>query len=352
MMEAGVLFEELSGEHGDLGVITLNRPDVLNSLNMAMIKAMHTQLQQWAKATHIKAVVVRAVPGRAFCAGGDLRMIYEHRQVPMDASIFFRDEYQLNRFIFHYPKPYIAFLDGVTMGGGVGISIHGSHRVVTENLLFAMPETGIGFFPDVGGSYFLPRLPGHLGFYLGLVGARIGGDDCVFLGIAQEKVPHDALPDLLQALAEADLEQEAGTRVSSVIRQFAVQAGDSRFITQQTVLADCFGFSTMEDIIAALTQAEHEVAYQTLLALQKKSPTSLKVTLRALHMGRQLEFDACMRQEYRLASRFLERHDFMEGIRALIIDKDQQVKWSPDSLEKVTPDEIAAYFAPFTSELS
>src|SRR3989338_2126316 len=192
-----VLFEEIAGQGGHLGVITLNRPQILNSLNQTMIDAMYAQLNKWAIAPDIKAVVIRAAPGRAFCAGGDLRFTYERfkNKDPL-LSTFFRDEYQLNRLIYHFPKPYIALLDGITMGGGVGISIHGSHRVATENLLFAMPETGIGFFPDVGGTYFLPRLPGRIGYYLGLTGARIKTDDCVTLGISQHKVTRDKLSAL------------------------------------------------------------------------------------------------------------------------------------------------------------
>src|SRR3990167_2591411 len=197
-----VLFDEMKGEGGNLGLITLNRPEVLNSLNQSMIHAMHDQLKIWAAADDIKAVVIRPADGRAFCAGGDIRSTYA-RRLEKDAALprFFYDEYQLNRTIHHYPKPYIAFLDGITMGGGVGISIHGSHRVATDRLLFAMPETGIGFFPDVGGTYFLPRLKGQMGFYLGLTGARINADDCIGLGITQHKVSEHDLSNILAALA-------------------------------------------------------------------------------------------------------------------------------------------------------
>ena len=175
MTNDDVIFTEIKGRLGDIGLITLNRPRALNSLTLEMIKAIHRELLAWRKANHIKAVMINAVPGRAFCAGGDLRLTYERMQAK-EAHIahFFWDEYELNCCIFHYPKPYIALLDGITMGGGVGISIHGSHRVATDKLVFAMPETGIGFFPDVGASYFLPRLPHQFGFYLGLTGARIG----------------------------------------------------------------------------------------------------------------------------------------------------------------------------------
>src|SRR3990167_2553754 len=195
-----ICFADLPGREGNLGVITLNRPKALNALNHNMLLAMHEALQRWADDREIKAVVVRAAPGRAFCAGGDLRWVYERHLANESYLQFFKDEYQLNSAIYHYPKPYIAFLDGITMGGGAGISINGSHCVATEQLLFAMPETGIGFFPDVGGTYFLSHLPGKLGWYLGLTGARIGCDDCVAAGLVQHKVQEAAWPAVVDQL--------------------------------------------------------------------------------------------------------------------------------------------------------
>jgi enoyl-CoA hydratase len=219
-----VLFDEYEGKDGNLGIITLNRPEVLNSLNHDMIEAMHKQLIQWATAAHIKAVIIKAVPGRAFCAGGDIRLTYDRcKKHDPAAAEFFQDEYQLNRCIFHFPKPYIALLDGITMGGGVGISIHGSHRVATEKLLFSMPETGIGFFPDVGGTYFLPRLPGNTGIYLGLTGARIHSDDCVALGLTQHKVASEQLSQLIAALAQQSFGANANEAVTQVIQQFQME---------------------------------------------------------------------------------------------------------------------------------
>lgn len=348
-----VLFEEISGTGGNLGLMTLNRVDVLNSLNHAMVQAMYAQLQTWATADHIKAVVIKAAEGRAFCAGGDLRLTYERCKAKNGPSMsgFFRDEYHLNRCIFHYPKPYIALLDGITMGGGVGISMHGSHRVATDRLLFAMPETGIGFFPDVGGTYFLPRLVGKVGFYLGLTGARIASDDCVALGIAEQKVAREDLPILIQALAKQAFRDNAKATVSHVIEQFKVASQPSPLTLQQTVIDDCFSATTVENIVLQLQQSNSQIGKDAVIAMAKKSPSSLKITLLALQRGKNLDFDACMRDEYRLVSRFLEGHDFIEGIRALIIDKDQKPKWDPSRLEEVKPSLIEKYFSPLNEEL-
>ena len=346
-----VLFEEMHGVDGHVGIITLNRPEVLNSLNAAMIAAMYPQLKVWADAAAIKAVIIRAAPGRAFCAGGDLRLTHQ-RYHAKDPALphFFRDEYQLNRLIHHYPKPYIALLDGITMGGGVGISIHGSHRVATERLLFAMPETGIGFFPDVGGTYFLPRLSGRMGYYLGLTGARLSSDDCVSLTLAQYKVTPSDLPALIEKIAATSLKGDAKAIVSHIIAAFKVAIPPSALLEQQTEIDRCFSFNTMEEVVAALSTATGPACLAAMGALQKKSPTSLKVTLAALHQGAALDFDACMHQEYRLACHFTEGHDFIEGIRAVIIDKDQQPKWRPDTLAGVSPQAVARYFSPTANE--
>jgi len=347
-----VLFYEMPGHEGNLGVITLNRPQVLNSLNPAMIHAMYGNLQRWAIDNSIKAVVIRAAEGRAFCAGGDLRMTYEYHQANKEAVLaFFRDEYQLNRLIFHYPKPYIALLDGITMGGGVGISIHGSHRVATDRLLFAMPETGIGFFPDVGGSYFLPRLPGYSGFYLGLMGTRLISDDCVALGIAQNKIASDSLQGLIEALAQCSFGNKPRETVTEIIAPFAVSTKSSTLLQQQSEIDECFSKLTMEEIVNALAVSSSPLCEEAALMSAKKSPTSLKVSLSALQRGKDLDFDACMRQEFRLAQHFIMGHDFREGIRAVIIDKDQTPHWQPSSLADVTDQQVEKYFSPLSAEL-
>lgn len=347
MPQNDVLFEEMSGRGGDLGIMTLNRPQALNSLNHTMILSMLSQLKTWADASHIKAVVIRAAEGRAFCAGGDLKSIYD-AMLTRDPSMttFFRDEYQLNRFIFHFPKPYIALLDGITMGGGAGVSIHGSHRVATERLLFAMPETGIGFFPDVGGTYFLPRLIGQLGYYLGLTGARLTSDDCVALGIATQKIARESMADLIQALAQAVFSTQPNDSVTSIIQSFAIPVEPSALLEQRTAIDACFSKENVESILSHLNVSTHSICKEAYSAMQKKSPLSLKITLRALREGRQLDFDACMCQEYHLVCRFLQGHDFTEGVRAVLIDKDQAPLWKPNTLEDVTMDQIETYFSP------
>lgn len=347
-----VLFSEITGMDGNIGVMTLNRPDVLNSLNHSMIHAMHAQLKKWAHESSIKAVVIRAVEGRAFCAGGDLRLTYERSLTKHSARTdFFYDEYQLNKCIFHYPKPYIAFLDGITMGGGVGVSIHGSHRVATDKLLFAMPETGIGFFPDVGGTYFLPRLPGLIGYYLGLTGARLKIDDALQVGVVTHKVDSSSLPMLLQAIADTPFTGDAKQAVSAIIQPFTTLANASTLMQEKSHIDQCFGKSSMEDIVAALKQSSAVICHEAQTLLEKKSPTSLKVTLRAFELAKALSFDQVMQQEYRLSTHFLNNHDFVEGIRAVIIDKDQHPHWKPAALGEVSVASVDAYFSAVEREL-
>lgn len=347
-----VLFEEMSGEGGDLGIIILNRPKSLNSLNHDMIHAIQPMLEKWAIAENIKAVVIRSVEGRAFCAGGDLRLTYE-RAINKNPAMteFFYDEYQLNKTIHHFPKPYIALLDGITMGGGVGLSIHGSHRVATEHLLFAMPETGIGFFPDVGGTYFLPRLPGEIGMYLGLTGARIKADDCVAIGIANHKVPRDKIEDLVKALAATTFIGDAKNAVTSIIANFSDNIQGSDLLAAQQSIAACFSSDNIETMLEIMESSAQHLCQEAAKMMKMKSPTSLKVTLRALRQGKSMDFDTCMRQEYRLVARFLMGHDFIEGIRAVIIDKDQTPRWIPSILSEVDDITVKNYFSPLEKEL-
>lgn len=346
-----VIFEVIAGKGGDVGIISLNRPTALNSLNLEMVHAMHAQLKLWASDVDIKAVIVRAVPGRAFCAGGDLRTTYESMQAKSQGAIhFFRDEYKLNSIIYHFPKPYIALLDGITMGGGVGISIHGSHRVATEKLMFAMPETGIGFFPDIGATYFLPRLSGKLGYYLGLTGARLNADDSVALGLAQYKVNAAVIPNLIEAIAQHQFVADAKASVSKILQAFQQSVASTKILEQQPEIDRCFSHRTMEEILASLQQASGSLCMEAAAVLPKKSPTSLKVSLRALQQGAELDFDTCMQLEYRLASHFAQGYDFKEGIRAVIIDKDQTPHWQPSTLAGVTEEVVERYFTPLVEE--
>lgn len=352
-MEHDVLFREIAGSDGSLGLITLNRPAVLNSLNRTIITEMLTQLTSWATNDTIKAVVITGSGERAFCAGGDLRLTYDfHQQKSEMITAFFKEEYRLNSLIFHYPKPYIAFLNGITMGGGVGVSIHGSHRIATERLSFAMPETGIGLFPDVGGTYFLPRLPHRFGVYLGLTGARITADDCVALNIAQHKMPSLSFESFLTALADTPFSPNAKQTVTDIIAQFEIPALPSSLLAEGKHIEFAFSENNIETILTKLEDATHPVLKNAFDILQKKSPTSLKVTLAALLKGEQMSFDACMQQEYCLVTHFLHGHDFFEGIRAVIIDKDQKPAWNPARLADISDAMVSRYFEPMNQAVT
>lgn len=340
-----ILFEEISGHDGSLGLITLHRPSVLNALNHTMFIALDQQLAYWETAAHIKAVVIRASEGRAFCAGGDIRHAYQ-LGMAKDPNLltFFTDEYNLNQRIHYFPKPYIALLNGITMGGGAGVSMHGSHRVATEKLIFAMPETSIGFFPDVGASYFLSRLPGKIGLFLGLTGERINYADCLAVGLATHVVSPDSLIDLVQSLAETSLKQNSDAVVSDVINHFSVPVEKSDLITHKNEIDFCFSKKSVEEIIDALEHYPDAWCEQMANVLNLKSPTSLKVALSQLQQGAKLSFEACMAMEKRLVKHFLQNRDFFEGVRAAIIDKDQMPVWQPGCLHEVTNEMVAQYF--------
>lgn len=328
---------------GQLGVITLARPKALNALTEDMVLALSQQLAKWRNDPAIGAVVIKAVPGRAFCAGGDIRHVADAVQSGHVELItpFFAAEYRLNWRIKHYPKPYIALIDGIVMGGGVGVSVHGRSRVVTENAVFAMPETGIGMFPDVGGTYFLPRLPAHLGYYLGLTGQRLKGTDCVTAGVATTFVSAGRLDTLFDALVAV-----TDGNYAAVIDEFgAPPEHDGGLASRAERL---FGDGDASAIVARLQRDDPELA----IDLAGKSPLAVCVTLEQLRRGAELDFAGCMQLEFGLVQRLLARPDFVEGVRALIIDKDKAPRWSHNSVADVTADEVAACFAPVTPALS
>jgi enoyl-CoA hydratase len=338
---------------GALGVITLDRPKALNALDNAMCLAIDDALVTWAKDDTVAAVVIRSSSGRAFCAGGDVRMVREHGlarrrgESKVDpTNDFFRDEYRMNRRIKTFPKPFVALMDGITMGGGVGLSIHGSHRVATETSLWAMPETAIGLFPDVGTSYALPRLPGEFGTYLALTGARLGPADLKALGIATAIAPGMALPNLIQALIDGldATTQNPGETVSAIIDRHAINGETAALIHHRATIDRCFKFDAVETIMDALRAEPGDFAAETRAILSAMSPTSLKVTLREMRRGRDLDFDACLRMEYALARSMLEGHDFYEGVRAQLVDKDKKPFWRPASLDLVDEDMVDGYF--------
>ena len=333
---------------GGLGTILLDRPKALNALTMEMILAMRAQLAAWAGDDSIKAVVIEGAGEKAFCAGGDVRALYDSRKDPHSTyrADFYREEYHLNREIFRFPKPYIALIDGIDMGGGVGVSVHGSHRVVTERTLFAMPETGIGLFPDVGGGYFLPRLPRAFGVYMGLTGARVKAADCRAVGIATHYVPSEMLPELKSALAKAQIGSDAASDVAAVLETYAADPGPSAYAGQMEEIEHFFGAGSVHAIVAALEQDNGEFAKKTLETLRGKCPLSLCVSCRQMREGGELEFEDVMVMEYRLSQRFMSDTEFFEGIRAIIVDKDNAPRWRHEKVEDVTFAEIERFFAP------
>jgi enoyl-CoA hydratase/carnithine racemase len=326
----------LCRKEGALGRITLNRPKALNSLTRDMCVEIKRALDEWADTTEVKAVLIDAVPGRAFCAGGDIRALYDDGA--KYAPQFYAAEYRMNTRIKHYPKPYVAMIDGICMGGGVGVSVHGSHRAVSENVTFAMPETAIGFFPDIGGSFFLPRLPGELGTYLALTGARLKAADLIYAGIATHYVPSAKAPAIAGGLA-------AGETADGILSMLSENAGEAPLARHRAAIGRAFAQSSVENILVAL-EKEGEWGRETANVLRTKSPMAMKITFREMREGKKLQFDDCMRLEYRLAVRAAVSHDFREGVRAVLVDKDQSPKWNPPSLEQVSGAQIAAYFAP------
>jgi enoyl-CoA hydratase len=252
----------------------------------------------------------------------------------------------MNARLHHFTKPYVALLDGITMGGGVGVSVHGSHRVVTERTVFAMPETGIGFFPDVGATYVLPRLRGALGMYLGLTGARLGAADCIWSGLGSWYVPSERLEEVEARLAETDLSGDAHARVRSVLDDLSADPGPPPLAEQRDRIDACYGRKDLGAVLQALGTEETGWGQAQLEQLSTKSPTSLAVTFRQLQQGAALGFDDAMRLEYRLVPRFLAGHDFREGVRALIVDKDGRPNWRPARLEGVSAADVEAYFRP------
>lgn len=348
-MTSDVLLET----RGPLGLVTLNRPKALNALDLGMIRALHPQLAAWAKDARIRAVVIRGAGGRAFCAGGDVRAVALSLDTPVPpgeaplSDAFFREEYALNHLIHHFPKPYVALVDGICMGGGLGLSVHGSHRVVTERLVLAMPETGIGLFPDVGGGWFLPRFPGEAGTYLGLTGARCNAADALWLGYATQHVEHSRLDGLVDALAAADWESGAAHDVATrVLSGFHTDTGASPLSAHAEEINRCFAASRVEDILTALDAEGTDWARETRATLARMSPSSLKVTLRQLRLCRALPYDEAVTVEFRLSQHCTARHDFREGIRAVLVDKDQKPRWRPASLAEVSDADVEACFAP------
>lgn len=334
---------------GHLGVVTLDRPRALNALTHGMVQALSRQLAAWKDDPQVAAVLVKAVPGRAFCAGGDIRAVADLvREHGVEAATpFFRDEYRMNWRVGNFPKPYVALLDGITMGGGVGISVHGSHRVVTENTDFAMPETGIGFFPDVGGTWFLPRCPGEVGMWLGLTGARLDGPGSLEAGVGTHAVPAARLEELEALLAERLGEgAEAGAVVEACLAELAGPIGEPALPGLRARIDHCFAGGSVEEVLELLGNEPTGFGAEQLAALATKSPLSVRVAFAQLRRGRGLSFADCLALEYRMVHRVLAAGDFLEGVRALIVDKDRRPRWRHASLKDVPAAEVEAVFEP------
>ncbi len=341
MPSPNVLFQT----SGAIGLITLNRPEQLNALNDSMCVAIRTQLSVWEKIEAIKAVVITGRGEKAFCAGGDIRAAYDLRDQPDQWAHFLVHEYGLNQAIYHFSKPYIALMQGVTMGGGVGLSVNGKYRIATETLKFAMPETGIGFFPDVGASYFLSRCPEKMGYYLGLTGSVINAADAHQIGLVDKIISSEAIPDLLDQLVQAEWSDDADVTVNQVLNAFTAPDIAACLTAHYPTIKRCFSKTSVEAIIAALEKESDEWSETTAQLLQTRSPTSLKVVLAQLNRGALLDFDACMQMEYHIACHFLKGTDFFEGIRAAVIDKDRTPRWQPATLADVNEERIAHYFS-------
>ncbi|SOB87425.1 enoyl-CoA hydratase [Sphingomonas guangdongensis] len=334
--------EVLIEVEGKIGRIRLNRPRALHALTMDMCRAMLAAVQAWREETSVETIIIDHAEGRGFCAGGDIRAIADSaRGDARHARDFFRVEYQLNHALFTCAKPIVAVMDGIVMGGGVGISAPARFRVATENTRFAMPETGIGLFPDVGGGWYLSRLPGRMGEYLGLTGHRLNGAECVALGLATHYVASDEVPGLRHQLAERPSE------IESILDGLATPIGEASVLAHQADIDRLFAGETVEDIMAALAADGSAWAAEQQAVLAAKSPQSLKVSLRVVREGRgRATFEDEMAAEYGVVCHVVQRLDFVEGVRALIVDKDNQPRWDPSTLEAVSEHLIDRIFEP------
>ena len=338
--------EVIVAVEGRVGRLTLNRPQALHALTTKMCQLMTAALVAWRTDPDIELILLDHSGERGFCAGGDIRMLAESGAADgAEARAFFHTEYRLNHLLFDYPKPVVVVLDGITMGGGVGLSMPALYRVATERTTFAMPETGIGLFPDVGGGWFLPRMPGHIGLWLALTGARIKAADCELVGIATDFVPSDRVAELKAAIV-AD-----PAAVETLLTTFEGDAGRPPLATHQDEIDRHFGCESVEAIIGSLQSAGTDWAKIQLEILASKSPQTLKVAFEQLRRGGVAKsFAENMAMEYRIGARVVQMHDFIEGVRAVIVDKDNAPAWVPGELVDVGDDLLASIFAPLPDE--
>lgn len=333
---------------GLVGRITLNRPEALHALNLQMCEIILETLNVWKKDERVKVILIDHAQGsRGFCAGGDIRMLAESGATDAtQARAFFKTEYRMNATLQGFPKPVVSILDGITMGGGVGLSVHGSHRVATENTVFAMPETGIGLFPDVGGGWFLPRLEGELGVWLALTGYRIKGSDVASIGVATQYTWSDQLSDLITDIEQGSYEDAKLDTLDGILDRYKDEIPDFSLNDKLSSINNCFSKNDVSEILIALESENSEWSSRQIQLLQTKSPETMKVALHQLREGAKLEsFEDNMRMEYRIGWRKVQSPDFLEGVRAVIIDKDNAPRWNPRELEDVHDGDVKRYFA-------
>lgn len=342
-MSDDVLFEV----RGQLGEIALNRPKAMNALNLDIVQQIHRQLRRWKDDDAVTQVLIRGRGDKGLCAGGDIRAIYEDIQSQRESggqqyatAQFLAAEFRLNLEISQFPKPYIAFMDGATLGGGIGVSSHGSHRIVTERTKAGMPETNIGYFPDVGGTYLLSRSPGRTGVHAGLTGGVFNAADTIHLDLADVFVVSEQLDDLAAALESAPVDQ--------VLPEFTQSPPASELAAQREWIDDAYTATTVEEILERLGQwgTRHEAAAAARTTILRKSPTSIKLTLHGIRAAVEMDLAQAMQAEYAAAVRHLDGNDFLEGIRAQVIDKDRNPHWQPVGLDEVSDTEIATSFIP------
>ncbi|OSQ37873.1 enoyl-CoA hydratase/isomerase family protein [Thalassospira mesophila] len=354
MSDVGVKF----AVNGAVGEIYLDRPKALNALTLPMVDAIHHQMRLWEQDDAISVLTIEGTGGKAFCAGGDIRGLYDahNNNEPELLDAFYRREYLLNHYMSQYPKPCIALLDGITMGGGVGVSVHGRYRVVTEKTMFAMPETGIGFFPDVGGGYFLPRCPGEIGMYLGLTGARLGAADCLYAGIATHGAQSSDIVNIKQVLANTGFGAAGNDRrsvcdqVENILKSYAHDHGPAPVAGHRNEIDAIFGADNIGEVMIALEKSLSDFSVKTLKMIKTKSPLALAVTFKQIREGAMLDLAADLVMEFRLSQRMVEKPDLFEGVRAVIVDKDQNPRWTQGDVGQVDPRDVDAFFAPLPDD--
>ena len=336
----------IARKEGSAGIIRLNRPKAINAVTLEMFHDIDKALDAFEADPDVAVIVLEGAGERGLCAGGDIRALWESSKVKGDlGKILWRDEYILNARIKKFPKPYVAFMDGIVMGGGVGLSAHSRHRVVTERTKLAMPEVGLGFFPDVGGTYLLSRSPGEIGTYFGLTGTTMNGPDAIYAKYADAVVPSAKLPALREALTKI-APGTTSIEIDRLIAGFATGEKSGPVAAMQARIDGWFARGRMEDVVAALEADGSELAQATLKTLSEKSPRGMVVTLKLLRLARATEtLEECLVREYRAALEVFASDDFREGVRAAVIDKDRNPKWQPARIEDVTAEMLVPYFA-------